>query len=136
MPEEIVHPNDISKEMLQSVYENAYMETSFDADGDLKVKETYSAYILPQADGKRIRLMCQFRTNPKSSAQDRINFANKINDKLILIRAYVLENGIVGFDYYIVVEGGTTKRNIIMTTKLFHTLLDGAIQQDEKNVLA
>lgn len=135
MAEELVYPKDISPEMLKALFESAYFDTSVDTDGDVKVKVQYSSWIIPHGEGKRIRLMSQFRVNPTSSLPDRLAYANKVNDKLIIIRAYVKEDGRVGFDFYIPVDGGTTKHCIVAAVKKFHEMLEAAIQEDDKDVL-
>ena len=136
MADEIVQPKDISKEMLHSLFTDAYMDASLDSDGDLMLEERHRLWVMPDNDGSRIRLMTLFRANPSSSLSDRITFANSINDDLIVIRAYVREDGNFGFDYYIPVEGGTTKRNIVMATKLFDSLIDAVAREDVNDVMA
>jgi len=136
MADEIVHPQDISKEMLHSLFTDAYMDASFDSDGDLMLEERYRLWVLPHPEGSQIRVMSLFRANPSSSLSDRIAFANSVNDDLVVIRAYVREDGSFGFDYYIPVEGGTTKRNIVMATKLFASLLDAVARKDVDDVMA
>lgn len=136
MADEIVHPKDISGKMLHSLFTSAYMDASLDSDGDLMIKEGFSFWVFPQADGRRIRLMGLFRANSSSSLSDRLVFVNRVNDELVLIRAYLRENGNFGFDYYIHVEGGITKRNIVIATKLFASLIGTAVRKDENDVVA
>lgn len=136
MADEVVQPEDVSKDMLQELFESAYMETSFDSDGDLRVKETYSFWVLPHNEGKQIRLMSQFRAKPESSLSDRLSFVNTVNEELVVIRASMDEDGDFGFDYYIPVDGGITKRAIVMAAKFFAALIEAAVRKDEKEVVA
>lgn len=136
MADEIVHPKDISRDWLFELYNSAMMNVSIDDDGDIRVDETYGCWVFPQPDGRYIRLMSQFRPNEGSFPPDRLAFANKINDELRMIRAYIKENGGFGFDYYIPVEGGTTKRNIVSTTRAFLSLLEAVARFDEDNLIA
>lgn len=137
MADEIVHPKDISRDWLYELFSSAMMNVSIDDDGDIRVDETYGCWVFPQQpDGRYIRLMSQFRANEGSLHPERIAFANKINDELRLIRAYVKENGGFGFDYYISVDGGITKRNIVSTTRAFLSLLEAVARFDEDNLIA
>src|SRR5262245_17580667 len=103
MADEILHPKDISRDALYELFNSALMNVSIDSDGDIRVEETYGCWVFPQPDGRYIRLMSQFRANEGASLPDQLAFANKINDELRLIRAYIKENGGFGFDYYIAV---------------------------------
>ena len=135
MPDEIINPSDISRDFLFALFENAYMNVSIDADGDVRVEDTYGCWLFPLSKGRYIRLMGQFRSNPSTLVPERHGFANRVNDELKLIRAYVKENGGFGFDYYIVVEGGTTKRNIVNTTRTFLSLLEAVARLDTEDMM-
>ena len=134
--EEVVHPQNISKDMLQSLFESAYMDTSRDSDGDLRVKDGYSFYVFPHKEGNRILLIAGFGAKPESSIADRLSFVNKVNDDLVVIRAYMRDNSNFAFDYSIPVEGGITKRAIVLATKFFAAVLQDALRKDEKGVVA
>ncbi len=135
MPDEIVHPSEISRDFLYALFQNAYMNVSIDADGDVRVEDTYGCWLFPLSNGRYIRLMGQFRSNPSTLIPERHAFANRVNDELKLIRAYLKENGGYGFDYYIVVEGGTTKRNIVNTTRTFLSLLEAVARLDTDDMM-
>jgi hypothetical protein len=47
--DEIVHPQDISNEMLQVLFEIAYMETSYSDEGLLRVTDGYTFLLLQKA---------------------------------------------------------------------------------------
>jgi hypothetical protein len=135
MTDEIVHPKDISPDFLLELFNTAFMNVSFDDDGDVRVEETYGCWLFPQSNGRYIRLMSQFRPNPDGLLPERLNFVNKVNDEMMLIRAYLKENGGFGFDYYIPVEGGITKRNIVATTRNFLALLSAVARLDTEDLI-
>jgi hypothetical protein len=111
------------------------MNVSFDDDGDVRVEETYGCWLFPHSEGRYIRLMSQFRPNPEALMPDRLAFVNKVNQEVMMIRAYLKENGGFGFDHTIVVEGGISKRTIVATTRTFLSLLGEATRQDTDDVL-
>lgn len=135
MKDELLYPKDISRDFLRELYDSAYMNVSLDDDGDVCLQENYTCWVFPQSDGRYIRLMSQFLASPGSLLPERHNFVNRINYDLKLVRAYVRENGNLGFDYTIVVEGGITRRNIVVATRLFLSLVDDVGHLDTDDVM-
>jgi hypothetical protein len=137
MPDEVVRPPEVTKEMLHDLMEAAYMSVSYDGDGDVIVKEVYNIWLFPDNEGRRIWLMSSFRTKPEKSDAERLEYVNRVNDSLAMIRAFVKQGGAgIGFDYYIPVEGGITKQAIVLTVRTFARVLQSAIAQDNTDVLA
>ena len=135
MADEIVLPETVTKEMLQTLFTDAYMDVSTDTDGDIVIKQSYRGYVMPANDGRWIRLYSLFKSSETATPEDKLAFVNKVNDELIILRAYVTDNGGFGFEWYIPVEGGITKRAIVMAVQRFHRMLDLAIGKDVKNVV-
>ena len=56
MSNDLITPDNLSKELLQSIYDDAYMNVSFDNDGDLKVSDGgINCLVLPSDRSDRIR---------------------------------------------------------------------------------
>jgi hypothetical protein len=53
-----------------------------------------------------------------------------------LIRASVSANGKFFFDYYLSVEGGISKRAIVLAVRRFFSCLGSALREDTGNVVA
>ncbi len=135
MANDIVQPEDVSKDMLLSLFRAAYMDVSLDSDGDIMLKDVYRSWVFPSNDGRLIRLMSQFNVNPKASHADKLAYVNKVNDEIVLIRACVTANGSIRYDYHISVQGGTTRQGIVMAVKRFYSTLNTALEQDDRHVL-
>ena len=135
MPDELVTPETVSKDMLKTLFTDAYMDTSLDDDGDIVVKDSYRAWVMPAQDGIWIRLYSLFKSNPAATPEDKLAFVNRLNDELVILRAWVTESGGFGFEWYIPVEGGVTKKAIVFAVKRFHHLLQSAVNKDDKNVM-
>ena len=67
----MITPEKVSVEMLNDVLA-AYMDTSFDEDGDLMVKGECQVYITIVPDKSSIRLMTIFRIRDESSLDARL----------------------------------------------------------------
>jgi hypothetical protein len=137
MSDEIVNSDNLSKDLLKNLFENAYMNVSSDKDGDVIIKEGgRGAYAFVDKNKRFIHLVSFYSGNPKASLADKLMYVNKVMANLILSRSYVDKDGDIIFDYYIPVEGGTTKRGVVLATKRFFSVLDDAIQEDDKDVIA
>jgi hypothetical protein len=134
-PAELLYPENVTKEGLKDLFVAAYMDASLDEDGDVLIKEQYRSYLIPSSDAAWIRLYSPFKGNPEATNDDKLAYANKVNKDLIIVRAYVNDNGGFIFEEYLPVEGGITKRALVFAVRRFHRMLETAIRSDEKNVL-
>jgi hypothetical protein len=128
MDQDLITPENVSKEMLKAIFDDAMLETSFDSDGDLRVREDISCFVLPKTD--RIRLLSVFGFKPNVSLQKRLEFVNRINSEYIIIRATVgSRNDTLFFDYDISIKGGITKKALVLATRRFLSIPRPAIQE-------
>lgn len=128
MDQDLITPENVSKEMLKAIFDDALIETSFDSDGDLRVREDISCFVLPKND--RIRLLSVFGFKPNVSMQKRLEFVNRINSEYIIIRATVgSRNDTLFFDYDISIKGGITKKALVLATRRFLSIPRPAIQE-------
>ncbi len=134
-PAELLYPENITKEGLRDLFVAAYMDATLDEDGDVLVKEQYRSYLVPASDAAWIRLYSPFKSNEAATMEDKLAYANKINADMIVVRTYVTDKGGFIFEEYLPVEGGITKRALVLATRRFHRMLESAVRADEKNVL-
>jgi hypothetical protein len=134
--DEFIYPEGISAEALKALFEEAYMEVTVDTDGDLIVKDNYRCYLRPDQDGRLISIYAIFGAAPDALEADKLAYINRVNDQVKLIRASVSANGKFFFDYYLSVEGGISKRSVVMTVRRFFSCLGSALREDAGNVVA
>jgi hypothetical protein len=134
--DEFIYPEGINSDSLKKLFEEAYMEVSVDTDGDLIVKDNYRCYLRPDQDGRLISIYAIFSGNPASAEVDKLAYINRVNDQVKLIRASVSTNGKFFFDYYLSVEGGISKRAIVLAVRRFFSCLGSALREDTGNVVA
>jgi hypothetical protein len=77
-----------------------------------------------------------FGANPSAAPSEKLAYVNHVNDQVKLIRASVSANGKFYFDYYLSVEGGVSKRSIVMAVRRFFSCLRLAFREDTGNVVA
>jgi hypothetical protein len=136
VPDEFIYPEAISVDALKKLFEEAYMEVAVDTDGDLIVKDDYRCYLRPDPDGRLISVYAIFGGNPTAAQADKLAYINLVNDQVKLVRASVSSNGKFFFDYYLSVEGGVSKRSIVMAVRRFFSCLASALREDTGNVVA
>ena len=120
MADEFITPENLSKELLKSTLDAALMDTSYDNDGDILVKETISVWILPNVERKdRIKLLSIFGFEAAASHLQRLECVNRINSEYIVVKAYLGPKDTLRFDYDILVSGGITKKAFVLAVKRF-----------------
>jgi hypothetical protein len=136
MSDELLLPQDANSATLKQLFDDAYMETTVDTDGDVKIKERYSCFLRADPDGRLIALYAIFGANPGAQLEAKLEFVNRVNDQVKLIRASVMPDGRYFFDYYLPVDGGITKKAVVLVTRRFLSTIEAAMQQDNANVVA
>ena len=134
--DELIFPEGISVESLKQIFEENLMDVAVDTDGDLIVKDNYRCYLRPDPDGRLVCVYAIFGANPNAAQADKLAYINLVNDQVKLIRASVSANGKFFFDYYLSVEGGISKRAVVMSVRRFFSCLSSALKEDEENVVA
>src|SRR6266404_3846015 len=86
--EELITPENLSKELLKTVFDAAFMDTSYDEDGDLRVKEDVSCWVFPSGKVRdRIKLLTNYGFKPETNTLQRLTFVNEINREYVVVRA-------------------------------------------------
>ena len=83
-----------------------------------------------------ISIYAIFGASEGAAPADKLAYINRVNDQVKLIRASVSSNGKFFFDYYLTVEGGISKRTIVMSVRRFFSCLGSALREDTGNVVA
>jgi hypothetical protein len=136
MSDELLLPEEANSATLKQLFDNAYMENSVDSDGDVRIKDRYSCFLRPDPDGRLIALCAIFGANAGAQLGAKLEFVNRVNDQVKLIRASVMSDGRYFFDYYLPVDGGITKKAVVLATRRFLSTIEAAMQQDTANVVA
>jgi hypothetical protein len=134
--DDVVRPDQVTADFLYSLFHTAYFDVHRDEADDVYIQDGFITWAFPQEDGSQIRLMSQFNGKPDVPRSDKLEYVNKVNDQLRLIRAYVDADEDIGFDYYMSIEGGTTRRSIALTVRRFTDYVRAAVQQDSQDVIA
>ena len=129
MEEELITPENVSKEFLKAIFDAAFMDASYDSDGDLRVKDQVSCFVFPSERKDRIRLATYFNFKPEASRLQRLECINHINDEYIIVRAIVGDRDSLRFTCDIPIAGGISKKAFILTCKRFCSIPHDAVQE-------
>ena len=130
----MITPENVSVELLKDVLA-AYVDTSFDEDGDLIVKGEWQVYITIIPDKSSIRLMTIFRIKDEIGLDARLEAVNKINNDYMIIKAHCSDNNKLIFTYYFMLAGGLTKKALVRGVKLFDSIPHAAIYDYAKDIV-
>jgi len=136
MSDDLVTPENLSKELLHSIFDAAFMETSWDSEGDLRVKDQIHCFVIPTEKKDRIRLISIFGFKEGTTQMQRLECVNDINNEYIMVRAVSGNNDTLRFDYDIYVQGGISKKAIILATKRFLSIPIDAVADHGNNLVA
>jgi hypothetical protein len=127
MSDELITLENLTKESLKSILDMAFMDTSYDEDGDLKVKIDINCWVLPHHSG--IRLLTMFGFDPQATQFQKLACVNKINTEYMIVKAYEGDNNTLRFSYDILAMGGITKKAFVLALQRFCSIPRGAVQE-------
>ncbi len=133
---DLLMPADIALEPLRALYDRAGLQTSIDSDGDLVVTRGVTCYAIPTQHCERILLITFVGIKDDVGRDEKMEFANRVNNECSTVRAHVNRKEAVVFDFHIPVDGGTTGEAIVAATQFFLLASAHAIDQcDEANIV-
>ena len=135
MLDELITENNLSKELLKGVLDAAFMNTSFDSDGDLMVKEDINCWVFASKEHGRITLLSLWGFKSGVSQSQRLECVNQINKDYIVVKAIVGDNNSFRFEYDIPVTGGITKKAFILALKRFCSIPRTAVAKYGANLV-
>lgn len=136
MTEKLITPDNLSNELLKSIFDEAFMETSYTEDGALVVKEEVKCLVLPQRRSRDlVSLRVNFRLKPEASAMQQLEAVNLINEEYVIAGACVTETHL-RFKWDIPIMGGITKKALVLAVKRFCTIPREATLDHARDVVS
>lgn len=133
---EILFPDDISNDVLQPLYDEAGLQTRIDGDGDLVVTRGVTCYAIVTEDKARILLLTFVGTKENVTRTQKLEFTNRVCNKIASVRAHVNNKENVVFDSHVPLDGGVTGAMIVAATKFFLIAIAHAIDLcDEEDIV-
>jgi hypothetical protein len=136
LADELIFPEGVSIEALQKLFDQSFMDTAIDSDGDLIVSDTFRCYLRPDPDGRLVLVYAIFGAAETATDMEKLAYVNRVNDQIKLIRASVAASGRFSFEYYFPVEGGVSSQALVFAVRRFFGCLNKALAEDSANVVA
>ena len=121
MYDNLVTPKILNRDFLHTLYDAAYLQCEQDGDGDSVITESGLKCIatLPSRQDA-IHLAILFPLKENVPLQEKLECVNRINDRYIITRAAVTKDAsLLLCDYYIFLNGGVSRKAIVLGTKKF-----------------
>ena len=137
MADELITPVNVSIDSLKAILDAAYMETSVDNQGTLRVADRINCCVDLYDEG--IRLFAYFGPI-KSGTSDlqRLAAVNEMNAQFLIVRASIVTEGVTAamlFDWHIPTSGGITKKAFVLAVKRFCSIPRDALSEHASDLL-
>ncbi len=138
MYDDLVTPQILNRDFLHTLYDAAYMDCEQDGDGDSVITESGLKCIatLPSHQDA-IHLAILFPLKDDVSLKKKLECVNRINDRYIITRAAVTKDAsLLLCDYYIFLNGGVSRKAIVLGTKKFIEVTRQAAEEYASDIIA
>lgn len=127
---------EVDLEHIEELFKAAFLRAERDKDGDLVVRDDgVNTFVKVDAEKKMITFFSMWGLRKRFSETDKLRFANKLNDELILVRFVVPRPNVLWCDYQFLFEGGITPFQLVNSYKRFVSVCRGAAQRDTADMI-
>ena len=132
----IISKSNVTKDVLFSLFKNAYFNIEHDPKGGMLITDTFKIYLDIDKGNRFITFSVYWPIVESFSLQDKYQLINKLNTEILLVSPYIMATGktiIVKYDLWI--EGGVTAENIIQTERIFLDCLKTVLKRDVQKII-
>jgi hypothetical protein len=135
MSVDVIPESDVTAQALQRLFESAFLDCTIDADGDLRVEDAgIITYVILDPDKKILTLHSQWGLKESASEFSKLQYANRMNDTLVLVRFYIPKPTTLACDLQMVYEGGLLPLQLMKTYRRFINVCQGAARMDTEGI--
>jgi hypothetical protein len=134
MPDDLITSDNVSPELVKSVFDAAFMDATIDSDGDVLVKDAVRVFVRMPEKKDRLRLFCLFGFKSNASQTAQLQCVNLINAEYIMICASAQNSKLV-FRYDLLIGSGITKKTLVHAVKRFAMIPQEAVADHGKEIV-
>ena len=123
----------IDTNLVAQIFHDAYMEASIESD-EVRIEDAYRTFISFDGKHRFLRFWIVIRCREGVTPEQQMRYADYGNNTYMMVRLSVLQDAI-SYDYYLDIEGGVTKRNIVLSFKRFMSCAQAAMGDKANDVL-
>lgn len=114
-----IDKDNVSRDTLFSLFKDAYLnvEESPEGNGDY-IQDRFKTWFDIDKKKEFIRFSLMLKVNPNKSDNEIYKAVNDVNHKYMMCRTFYNGN-VLELDYYLWLDGGVSKKNIVFTYKFF-----------------
>jgi len=116
--EDILTADNVSRELLKSIFDAAYMDVTLGKGDGIIVKEGFRCLVLPKKEQNLIKLLISLTFKPQLNDLQKLEFVNKVNKDYIIVRATANKNSLI-CDHDIMMDGGLKRAALVQQVKRF-----------------
>lgn len=136
----LIDKNDFNNQSLYEVYKNAYMSPEQADDGDIRLNvDDINMRARALEDRPFLVLSTGFGLKEDATREQVLEFCNRLNDKMIMIRCCYPEGvaePMIYIDHFTMTEGGITGEEIVALTHRFVKVIrDGFSDHDTDGII-
>lgn len=133
---------DLTAAKLQSIFAAAYIDTRIDGDGDLVVTvDDLKIVVKPALDKDFLKFMAM--AGPSTDKQKVMEFCNRYNNSLVMVRAGVLDRRdsdgcwvlVFDYDHMLFDHDKISAKTVVFLAQRFAKVMRGGIMQQDKDDL-
>jgi hypothetical protein len=135
----IVPAADVTIENLQELLSSSYVTNEIDADGRIlaTTDSGLKVFLTLNEQNKLIKFALGFRIKEDASEEQKLELANRINDKIILVRYAIPAPEVLVADYFLPYGQGIIPTQVINSLKLLDKVcLAGIREHDTDGIVA
>lgn len=137
---ELISKDEFTGEKLLEIYKQAYYDANLGSDGSIVLVIDGLRVIAKVESAPRflMTLACGITVKPQATRQQVLEFCNRINDKLIMVRACYPEAAstpVLWLDHCIDTEAGVTAEEMIDETRRFVKIIPSIPPHDTEGLL-
>jgi hypothetical protein len=132
MAEDLMHPETLSIEAVRAAFDAAMYDVALDGELRMRVSSGYLFWVTLAESRRFLRFTAVFRFTDGSDLPARLELANRINDDLVMIRAAASgeQHERLWLDYYVWLDGGMPRKNVVLAFRQFEALVEAALKKD------
>ena len=136
---EMIGGEELTGHKLLEIFKGAYMDAQLDSDGDVRLAlDGIKVLITVDQSRKLVHFISIFGVKPEATRQQVLELCNRINDRLILIRAAypaALPSPALMLDHYVVTEAGVSPTEIVDDVRRFRSVISSVPPLNTDDIL-
>lgn len=119
--QELLPEEQMSVDLLERIFQSAFLRTERDEDGDLLVRDESGVNTFVRVDSERriVTFFSLWGLKERFSDEDKLRLANELNDELVVVRFTVRSPRVLWCDHQFLFAGGMSPLTIIATYHRF-----------------